>query len=72
MIGAVVGRPAQAEAQVLVGVADETAARDHPGLIGRTREEDARGPGHQRLVQVKERRRARRPSAVAALLAVRH
>ena len=69
VVGAIVGRAAQAEAQVLVGVARQAAARDHPRLIGGAGEEDARGAGHQRLVEVEERRRraTRAPGAVAAV-----
>ena len=41
-VGPVVGRAAQAEAQVLVEVAEQLRARDHARLEGRAREEDAR------------------------------
>ncbi len=58
VVGAVVGRAAQPEAEVLVDVAQQPRARDHPRLVGRAGEEDARGPRHQRLVEVEERRGA--------------
>ena len=65
VIGAIIGRAAQAEAEVLVQIPRQTRARDHSRLIGRTSEEHARGARHQRLVEVEEGGRPR-PPAVAA------
>ena len=58
LIGAIVGRAAQAEAQVLIRVAREPPARDHARLVSGAREEDPRGARHQRAVEVEERRLA--------------
>ena len=41
LVGPIVGRAAQAKAEVLVEVAQQPPARDHPRLVGRAREEDA-------------------------------
>ncbi len=51
--------PRRAEAQVLPEVAKQTPPGDHPRLVGRAREEDAGGAGHQGPVEVEERRGAR-------------
>ena len=53
-----VGRAAQAEDDVLVGVARDVAAGDHPGAVGRAAELERGRARDQRAVEVEERRAA--------------
>ena len=55
-VGALVGRAAQAEAQVLPRVRGQPAARDQAGLVRRAAELERRRAGHQRAVEIEERR----------------
>jgi hypothetical protein len=54
-VGPGIGRAAQAEHQVLVGVLGQLAPRDEPGLVGGAPELVRRRARHQRPVEVEER-----------------